>query len=259
MLQMFVEIRREAALPFVLNTVGFAEPQPFVSRPNGYDVHQFLWVRQGRGEFWVGEENFLLHEGEGLFTRADVPHGYQGDFFLTQWITFRMPNESLDVIGVKDYMRFQVPSYLSGETDRLYEFAKGNSTLLSRSAAGYALVTELFSTLLEPQERMSDRAVRFLESRYAEPLTLDEIAASVGMDRFSFCRTFKREYGATVTEALKQIRVEKAKKLLKYGSDTVEAVGKQCGFESASYFCKLFRESVGCSPNAYRKQRELLR
>ena len=253
-MQMFVEIHRETALPFVLNTVGYAEEQPPVSRPRGYDVHQFLWVKEGSGRFWVGDETFVLHAGEGLFTRADLPHGYTGAPFFTQWVTFRMSHEALDAMGVPSYLRFSVPAYLEQEADGLYAFAKGNSTVLSRSAAGYSLVTALFSTLLEENETLSARAVRFLERHYGEPLTLDEIADSVEVDRFALCRVFKRERGMTVTEALKDIRIAKAKRFLKYSADSVEAVGRQCGFESASYFCKTFRQSVGCSPNEYRKR-----
>ena len=54
-------------------------------------------------------------------------------------------------------------------------------------------------------------------------------------------------------EELKQIRIAKAKELLRFGSDRIEEVGRQCGYESASYFGKQFREVVGCSPGEYRR------
>ena len=94
---------------------------------------------------------------------------------------------------------------------------------------------------------------QILECRYNEPLTLDEIATEVGMDRFSLCRYYAAERGMTVMDKLFHIRIEKAKRFLKYGTDPIEQVGRMCGFDSPSYFGKRFREAVGQTPAEYRK------
>ncbi len=255
-MRMFAEIHKEPnhTLPFVLTTVGEASAQAPILRPEGLEFHQFIWVKEGSGCFTVEDEQFVLQAGEGLFVRANVPHSYEGNPFHTQWVTFLLDPKTLDYLGIPTYMRYRVPEYLERETMQLFEFACGNSTVVSRSSAGYAFVIELFSTIREERESVADRIVHFLESHYAEPLTLDDIAAEAGMDRFTFCRYYKRESGMTVMEKLKQIRIAKAKRFLKYSSDSVETVGRMCGFESASYFCKLFRESVGCPPAEYRRR-----
>lgn len=254
-LQMFVEIHRDTALPFVLGTVGEDPQQPPISRAHGFDEHEFIWVKEGSGTFCVGDDRFVLQAGEGVFMRADLPHKYEGDgVFYTRWVTFSMSDAALDWLGVPSYMRFDVPTHLDRETVQLGEYANGNSTLMSRSSTGYAYVMELFSAILESKESTADRVTRFLERRYVEPLTLDDIALEAGMDRFALCRYYKQARGLTVMEELKRIRIEKAKRFLKYSADSVETVGRLCGFESAGYFCKRFRETVGCPPNEYRKR-----
>ena len=55
-------------------------------------------------------------------------------------------------------------------------------------------------------------------------------------------------------DELKQIRISHAKQLLRYSSDSVEEIGKKCGFDSPSYFALRFREITGRTPLEYRKQ-----
>lgn len=252
---MFAEIHknRDIALPFVLTSLGESIKQVPVHRPEGFNFHQFIWVKGGSGLFEVAGERFTLQAGEGMFTRAHTPHSYEGKPFHTAWCTFTLSDKTLDYLGVGNYLRFTVPPSLDRETAHLLALANGKSTLLSRSAAGYTYVTELFSTILSSAETLSVRVLQLLEQRYSEPLTLYDIADEFGIDRFSLCRTYKSERGVTVMEDLNRIRIAKAKRFLKYGNDPIEKVGKMCGFESPSYFGKRFREAVGQTPAEYRK------
>lgn len=253
---MFVEIHKELnnALPFVLSTVGCNDPQGPIFRSKGLGAHQFIWVTAGSGSFSVGEETFVLHEGEGIFFRADVPHSYQGKCFSTAWCTFWLEDKALDYLGVPDWMRFQTPKNQDLEHRQLQEFAMGDSTAITRSAAGYSYVMDFFSNILPTDDSPVAQVLRTLERRYAEPLSLTELADTVHMDRYALCRIYKRERGTTIMEDLQKIRIAKAKRLLKYSADSIEAIGSLCGFESPSYFGKRFREAVGCSPGDYRRR-----
>ena len=54
-------------------------------------------------------------------------------------------------------------------------------------------------------------------------------------------------------QALKRIRIQKAKMFLLYSQAPIEEIGKMCGYDSGSYFTKIFRELEGCSPSEYRR------
>ncbi len=252
---MFAEIASfsKVGLPFVLTTVGDALPQPPVERTQGLHSHQFIWVTEGSGAFYVSGARLELGVGEGIFMREGLPHRYEGAEFCTAWCTFQMDPHVLDHLGVGEYLIFTVPQELNRKNAELHRFASGESTLLTRSAAGYAHVMELFAHILSEKETLSARVYAVLERRCSELLSLDDIAAEVGVDRFALCRAYKKERGVTVMEELNAIRIAKAKRLLKYSGDSVEAIGKACGFSGPSYFGKRFREAVGCSPAVYRK------
>ena len=250
----FFEIHKELfdVLPFVLTSIG-TEPQSPMSRPHGFDSHHFLWVSEGSGRFCVDSEKFTLQKGEGIFMRQEVPHSYEGLDFHTSYLTFTLSDKALDYLVGARWFRFSFPSFLEKDFESLKRFALGNSTIASRSAAGYSLVMELFSATTSTQDSIENRIDRLLEQRYSEPLTLDEIASFVGLDRFSLCRYYATARGTTVMDALLKIRIEKAKRFLRYSTDPVARVGELCGFESPSYFGKRFRQTVGCTPTQYRK------
>ena len=255
---MFAEIDKKAfdTLPFVLNTVGENDRQPPVFLPHGAIFHEFIWVSAGCADFTVGDEKFSLPSGEGVFMRAGVPHSYKGDPLSTAWCTFIGGEGLLDYAGVGDFYRFTVPSFLPEEAEALYRLAVGDSTVISRADAGYHLVSELLLATVAAKTTPAARVRAYLEQHYADPLTLDEIAATVGTDRFALCRIYAKERGITVMEDLHRIRIEKAKRLLRFCTEPVGQIGKSCGFSDASYFSLRFRELCGCSPKEYRRRHD---
>ena len=254
----FTEINKKelSGLPFILNSACDGFRQGIVDRPQGFVYHQFIWVIKGSGLFKIGGENFLISEGEGIFSRKDISqhYGSNGDKLHTAWLTFSLSDATLDSIGVGDYIKFNVPAFMDRETRQLIDFANGDSTPLTRSAAGYSYIIELFSAILSEKQTVSMRTLRLLEQHYSEPLTLQDVSDCLSMDKFTLCRMYKQEKGCTVMEELNKIRIKKAKQFLKYNVASINEIGRMCGFESPSYFCKRFRESVGCTPTEYRNR-----
>lgn len=253
---MFAEINRRecAGLPARPITIGENAFQGRIDRPQGFDTHQFLWVVQGGGQFWAGEETRALERGGGLFTRADVAHGYEssGGQFHTMWVTFTGAEALLDAYGVGQWMFFTAPDFLNASTEQLERLCQNAATPMVRSAHTYTWAVELLESLFPRGSALSERVNRFLEHEYARALSLDEVAQFVGMSRFALCHAYAAETGCTVMTALRRIRVQKAKRFLRYTALRVSEIGGMCGFESASYFAKAFREETGASPGAYR-------
>ena len=253
---MFAEIHKSAFdnLPFVLVSVAECQKQGLIDRPEGFLYHQFIWIAEGSGNFRMRNEFFHLEAGEGMFMRAGVPHCYYGDEdepFHTVWCTFALSDRALDYLGVGEYLKFSVPQYLERETEQLLNIAQ-KGTPATRSAAGYSYVIELFTDLLSEKEALSVRVLRFLEQNYSLPLSLLDISEEFGVDRFSLCRIYKKDRGVTVMDDLNRIRIAKAKRFLRHSSDSISNIGKQCGFESPSYFGKCFKEATGYTPTEYR-------
>lgn len=261
---MFAEIRKDyvapdapCPLPFVVCTIGRSESQNAVQRPKGFPYHHVLWVSRGEGLIWVAGQARMLSQGEGFFCKKGVPHSYarSGDAFSTRWITFLGGEGALDYYHAPEYFFFRVSASLIASTAELDALCAGSSTVVSRSAAGYSWLTEWLGAEFAPAATPAARVRQFLEEHFAQPLTLEEIGAQVDMSRFALCRYYRESQGITVMEQLKRIRIAKAKQFLRYASCSIEEVGQLCGYDSPSYFGKLFREETGRSPREYRARR----
>lgn len=101
------------------------------------------------------------------------------------------------------------------------------------------------------------QAVRFIAQNYAEPITLDDIAFSIHVSRSECCRCFKRTLGLTPFEYLQKYRIYLSTLKLQAISDTpftIAQLAASVGFNNASYYNKLFRKYLRCTPTEYRKK-----
>ncbi len=95
--------------------------------------------------------------------------------------------------------------------------------------------------------------LRFIEINYVQPVALQDIAAAANISPRECTRCFRRQLGQTAFEYLLNYRVDRACALLRNTDAPVSQVALDCGFASASYFCKLFRQRLGLSPGAFRR------
>ena len=95
------------------------------------------------------------------------------------------------------------------------------------------------------------RIYAFVETNYTEKINNREVAELSHLSYEAFCRYFKKMTRLTFTEFVNQYRIDKAKKLLLQGSNVTEACFG-CGFESLSYFNRIFKKLTGENPLAFK-------
>ena len=94
-------------------------------------------------------------------------------------------------------------------------------------------------------------ACALLEREYAQPLSLERLAAAAGMSKYAFLRAFTRYRGITPYRCLETIRVNRARDLLRQGAD-LSSAALETGFADQSHFTNSFRDRVGLTPGRYR-------
>ncbi len=96
------------------------------------------------------------------------------------------------------------------------------------------------------------RAVEYIARHYASPLTLEDAARAAHLNPAYFSTLFKQTMGSSFKEYLNMVRVEEAKRLLARGTDPIVDIAAAVGFESQSYFAKVFKRCTGLTPKEYR-------
>lgn len=97
-------------------------------------------------------------------------------------------------------------------------------------------------------------AKRYMQDNYDNPeLTLNEVAAHVGLNEKYFSNRFTREAGETVSAYLTGIRMQKAKELLKTTNFKVYEIAEMVGYHNVEHFNRVFKKIFEISPTKYRK------
>jgi len=111
---------------------------------------------------------------------------------------------------------------------------------------------ELFCTR---QQRLASERVEqvifLLRQNLARPPSLEELGKKIGCSHFYLSRIFSAQTGQTITQYLRQLRLEKAAELLKSGEYNVTEAALEVGYSSLSHFSTAFHEMFGCCPGLY--------
>ena len=102
------------------------------------------------------------------------------------------------------------------------------------------------------EQALARGAMRYIESHYQEPLSLEIIASELGVTGKYLSRLFKEQTGQNLSQVVVKIRMEKAKTLIRDGKLKVGEIGDEVGIDSRATFLRLFKKTIGVSPSAYR-------
>lgn len=111
---------------------------------------------------------------------------------------------------------------------------------------------ELFCTRQQrlAQERV-EQVIFLLKQNLAAPPTLEELGRKIGCSHFYLSRIFSAQTGQTITQHLRQLRMERAATLLRDGEHNVTEAALEVGYNSLSHFSAAFHETFGCCPGLY--------
>ncbi len=98
------------------------------------------------------------------------------------------------------------------------------------------------------------KAIDYLYENYSDPISLDELAEHININKCYFCNLFKKEVNKTVSQFLNEIRIEKSKELLLDNNTSVLDVALNVGFNNQNYYNMTFKKLTGFTPLEYRNR-----
>lgn len=107
---------------------------------------------------------------------------------------------------------------------------------------------------IERDVRRMQQICAYVMAHYVHAISLDDIAAEVGMNRSAFCSYFKRCKGMTFSQFVTRYRLNTACGLLKHSQKQVSEICYMVGFNDLPHFVRVFTSCVGISPSRYRKR-----
>lgn len=94
----------------------------------------------------------------------------------------------------------------------------------------------------------------YIKENYTKIKSLDDICKALYLTKSHACNLFKKETGMTITYYINSLRIQLSCDMLINTDTKIEEISIKCGFESPSYFNKVFKNFMNCSPGVFRNR-----
>ena len=254
---------------------------------------EIIIINHGEAYFLSDDQKLLLSAGEGILINQNVMHAIQPvdenancsfysvvfhPAFLFGYGNTVMSSKYLVPVISSPTLRIMRLNEQDANLEQIMNLANNVIAANMTKKYGYELIIKsylcrLWLTLLEsviPQNltkskentistdetRVKD-AIQYIELHFHETITLAQLADSVHISKSECCRCFKRTLQVTPMEYLMKFRIFRATQMLQRGDPEAQSMSSlafSVGFNNASYFNKVFRQFLGCTPSDYKRK-----
>lgn len=260
--------------------------------PGGYvpwhwhpDV-ELIWLLQGGMRLCTNNHTFLIQAGEGAFINSNILHYKEplpgpaplslNQLFDTQLISgsHKSVYEQKYVTPVLECRDLEVihlqPSVTNHRT--ILELIRHSYDAADRAEAGYEftvrndlssawfLLFQEVSPILHSRKVVASQSeerikqmMLFIHAHYAEKISLEQIAEAASVSEREALRCFSQNLNTTPFTYLLEYRIRRAASELQETNRPVTDIAYSCGFSGPSYFGKIFKKFMHCTPSEYRE------
>lgn len=250
-----------------------------------HEEMELIIIQKGAATITAGSMKFDLKEGEGAFINSNVIHsGLQISAEKCHLHSFvfhaNLVCGSSDNIYMQKYISplMQCPDIpgleLKNDTDwhaEILQCMQQAYTIFQAESFGFEfsirdLLSKICLSIVEHNQQLlsfqsdeSETTIKrvknmldFIHHHYSEPLDLIQIASNVNISRRECLRCFQEILCTSPMQYLIKHRISSSAHLLRESSLNITEICTRCGFTSPSYFSKMFKRYLGCSPKEYR-------
>lgn len=258
-------LRDEKELPIFLLNMGLHLCQDHVIRPEGHSSPQILFCTRGSGTLIVDGKRLSVPAGSAIYLPVAYPHEYYAneDVWDIHWVVpgGYATEDILRQFGLEQPRVYELSDARTLEHifRKMHDAIRADSFFGNFRASGY-----LYDFLIEFYRLISSgsssgapspalmKALDLINSRFAEPLGMEELCSAAGVSKQHLCLLFRNLLGLRPMEYIAKRRIQEAKSLLNSTELSIGDIAERTGFGSESYFCKLFRRYEGMTPSAFR-------
>jgi AraC-like DNA-binding protein len=130
--------------------------------------------------------------------------------------------------------------------------------VLQMLAGSRVVARQLASPYFQPAvgkktEGRIGKVFQYVHRHSSETVSLADVAALINLSESAFCKFFKRTTGRTFSDYVSDIRIGQACRLLAESDDTISEIAYRSGFDSLTYFNRVFLRKKGVRPREFRK------
>jgi len=234
------------------------------------DIIIFQYTVKGHGAIRIEDYVYQLKKGDAFFVRVPSKHHYYLPSDSREWEFIHLTLFGSEAIQVQEDIANAIGHVFNLELNatpiaiilELLQSAAQNkiTDAYEASAFAYSFLMSMhrFSRNLTDNitwPKSISKAVHFIDTHYAQPISLDNIVNVSGLSKYHFTRVFHKTIHLTPIQYLKKVRMNKAIELLKDDTLTIDEIAINVGFSNGNYFSKVFRSSLGLPPGEFRNSK----
>lgn len=230
-------------------------------------------ITKGRGERMVGDRLCYFEAGDLVLMGANVPHTWTSreqssavviqfsQTFMQAFLSFEEFKDIKNLLKNAQYGLF-FPSHLPISSsiqalpaqEGFFQVLKLLEILHHLAHSSFEWITTHRPFVFNQQsEKRINKVCHFIQENYQKPLPLREIAGLIHLSESAFCKFFKKTTGKTFSEYVNFIRVQAVCRALQESDNTIAEIAFASGFESLTYFNRVFKTAKGMTPKTFRK------
>lgn len=148
-----------------------------------------------------------------------------------------------------------------GQFDEFYSDFSNAASFCSSSDQLFGLlkqrVEETLEEIIRNQKLYDTKPIRtakqYIQENYMRPISLEEVSLAVGFNASYFSSLFKKETGENFSEYLSEVRMNRAKELLRETNHSISGICEMVGYTDIKHFTKTFKKHIGIKPTEFRK------
>lgn len=233
---------------------------------NHFLIH---YVAEGQGEFFKGDEQFSLFAGQGFFISPGETTFYRADKknpWKYYWVGFS-GTAAANLLKTRGITSSSSIIYGTENAKLITECVKDLYTeatlskdnplrtlglLLTFLSYISADATKEKTAILTTQEKYLTKAIIFVQENFSQPITVEDIAREVGIERTYLYRIFKKHLNKNPQLFILDVRLERARQLLIESDMPIAEVADATGFSSPKHFHVAFNRKFNANPSKFR-------
>lgn len=239
------------------------------------EYYKFHFILDGKGIFEVNGKSYELHKGQGFLVSPGTITHYQADQndpWKYCWIGFhgiKAPTllKQAQLSDESPIYDCDKAAFFDSSIDQMLESKKMDAGReLKLTGLLYLWLSSLVECrgsqlALQPRENSKEhyiaQVVHFIEMNYANKITVQSIAAFIGLQRSYLSSLFKEVMNISLQDYLIAFRMRKACELLSNVPLTIGDIARSVGYEDPLLFSKMFKKTMHSSPSQYREKQLL--
>ena len=239
---------------------------------------ELTYIVKGNGYRIVGNSYEPFADGDLVLLGSNLPHTWSGKAdgdvnsdaiviqFSSEFISpFLELNESILIKKMLESslrgINFEPDEQL---VTRIIEITETNGVdrilklisildILSKKQIKLIAPNTFHNVVSKKSEVRINKVCLFIQNNFQNKIYLKEVADLIYLTESNFCKFFKKATGKTYSDYVNEIRINEASRLLIQTDKTISQISFECGFETLSYFNRVFLNKKGITPSVYRK------